>query len=84
MACGVPCVVTDAGDARWIVGDSGRVVPPRQPAMLAAAWAEVLEMAPSERLELGVRARQRISTFFSIGRATEAYEALYAALTRSE
>ncbi|MBV9070981.1 MAG: glycosyltransferase [Acidobacteria bacterium] len=84
MACGVPCVVTDAGDARWIIGDSGRVVPPRQPAMLAGAWQELLEMGPSEKLELGRRARQRISTFFSIGRATDAYEELYATLAQSE
>lgn len=35
MACGVPCVVTDVGDSKDIVADSGVVVPPGSPELLA-------------------------------------------------
>ena len=38
MACGVPCVVTDVGDSAWVVGSTGKVLPPRNSMALAEAW----------------------------------------------
>lgn len=77
MACGVPCVVTDVGDSAWIVGDTGRVVPPRNPQGLARAWEELLCLHPDERQSLGLTARQRIEDQFSVSGMVHSYEHLY-------
>jgi glycosyltransferase involved in cell wall biosynthesis len=41
MACGRMCVVTDVGDSSFIVGDTGPVVPPRNPLAITEAWQSV-------------------------------------------
>jgi glycosyltransferase involved in cell wall biosynthesis len=77
MACAVPCVVTDVGDSARIVGDTGRVVPPRDPHALAAAWLNVFALGGEPRRELGRRARQRVADSFSIEVVVRAYEDTY-------
>ena len=62
MACGVPCVATDVGAAREIVGDTGIIISTRDPEELARAWAELLDAPPSTHRE---RARQRIVERYS-------------------
>ncbi|HUQ79564.1 MAG TPA: glycosyltransferase [Gemmatimonadaceae bacterium] len=81
MACGVPCVVTDVGDSSWIVGATGRVVPPRNPEALGAAVRGVLALQPAERKQLGLAARQRVEREFSLGAVAHRYEDLYRTLT---
>lgn len=77
MACGVPCVVTDVGDSAYIVGDTGRVVPPGDMSGLAAAWEQLLALPDRERHALGERARARIAEQFEIGAVVNRYEAFY-------
>lgn len=77
MACGVPCVVTDVGDAAWIVGDTGKSVPPREPVALAEAWAAMIELGPEGRGRLGQTARRRVSTHFALPQVVRQYEMLY-------
>jgi glycosyltransferase involved in cell wall biosynthesis len=77
MACGVPSVVTDVGDAVWIVGDTGRVVPPGNPSALASAWKEIIDLGPEGRAVLGRAARSRVIDRFPLELAVARYETLY-------
>ena len=80
MACAVPCVVTDVGDAAWIVGDTGRVVPPRDPGALAEAWAEMLNLGRDGRAALGRAALSRVGDYFPVKAIVQHYETLYEAV----
>lgn len=84
MASGVPCVVTDVGDSRILVGDTGLVVPPKDPKRLADACARVLKQSQTQRLELGQAARQRIQSTFSLESAVENYSRMYSELIRQK
>jgi glycosyltransferase involved in cell wall biosynthesis/lipopolysaccharide/colanic/teichoic acid biosynthesis glycosyltransferase len=81
MACGVPVVTTDVGDARLLVGETGAIVPPGDPAAMAVAWQRPIDAGPEARQALGVAARARIQEQFSVERAVREYEALYASLS---
>ncbi len=77
MARAIPCVVTDVGDSAYVVGDTGIVVPPKEPGKLAEAW-ETMVLMPAETLaERGLDARRRVEEVLHIKRAAAAYHALY-------
>jgi glycosyltransferase involved in cell wall biosynthesis len=82
MACGVPCVATDVGDSAAIVGETGRIVPPRASRALAEAWAELLELAPDVRARLGQAARSRILQGYDLTAIATRYENIYHDLLR--
>ncbi|MDI6751573.1 MAG: glycosyltransferase [bacterium] len=64
MSCGVPAVVTDVGDSADIVGDTGIVVPPKEPEALANGLKLMLERLRDDSL-LSEKTRSRISSQFS-------------------
>lgn len=80
MAAGVPCIVTDIGDCAWLVGDTGAVVPPRDPGALAASLRSLLEAGPVARRELGLRARARVEENFALRHIVGRYQDLYHSL----
>jgi glycosyltransferase involved in cell wall biosynthesis len=83
MACGVPCAVTDVGDSTLIVGDTGRIVPAKNPRALATAWRELIHMGPEKRSLLGAAARRRIDQCYGLRAITAQYERLYEKLATS-
>ncbi len=82
MACGVPCVSTDAGDASWIVGDTGLIVAREDMMALARAWEALLVLPVTERAKLGEQARSRIAEIFEIGNIAAQYAELYEDLAK--
>ncbi|MGH7927094.1 MAG: glycosyltransferase [Candidatus Binatia bacterium] len=83
MACGIPCIVTDVGDSKWIVGDTGRVVQPRDADAFAGAVKALIAAGREERLRLGLNARRRILSDFSLDKVVQVYETLYEETHRS-
>jgi glycosyltransferase involved in cell wall biosynthesis len=74
MACGLPAVATNVGDAARLIGDCGRTVPPRDPPALADAIQAVLDADPRA---LGVRARARVVEDFSVARMVDAFNRMH-------
>lgn len=77
MACGVPCVATDAGDATLILGETGRVVARRDAAALFSAWLDLLSLNSEARSILGHAARDRVARHYNQRTSTERYARLY-------
>ena len=80
MSCEVPCVVTDVGDAALIVGDTGLVVPTKDPGALANAWQTLIDAGVEARGALGAAARARVGENFELNSVTRRYENLYTSL----
>ncbi len=72
MACAVPVVATDIGDTRWVMGEMGHTVPPRDPAALANACIEILDSGVTQ----DPAARTRIEQQFSIETVLQKFAAL--------
>jgi glycosyltransferase involved in cell wall biosynthesis len=76
MACGRPVIAADAGGTGELLGRDGTtgvLVPANDPLALATEVAALLH-DPARRDRLGVAARRRIETEFSVGRMIDGYE----------
>lgn len=78
MACEVPNVVTDVGDAAFIVGSYGWVVPSRDSEALAGAINQALDFLKSaEAIEFKQQCRQRVLDNFSLEKMIQTYEQVW-------
>lgn len=77
MACGLPCIVTDAGDSAILVGEEGFVIPRGDPSAVADAIVGLAKRDEAERSRIGLQLRQRIIHNYGIESVTDQYESLY-------
>lgn len=84
MACGTPCIVTDVGDAAFMVADTGWIVPPSAPDRLAELIAAAMKEARSSdngswkyRKHQG---RQRIIENFAIDVMYRKYRSVWSSI----
>ena len=75
MACELPCIVTDVGDSKLIVGDTGQVVSPKDYIDLSK---KILKYLLSSKLRVnGKQARIRIKKNYSISEVSLKFKLLY-------
>ncbi len=85
MACGTPCVVTDVGDARHLVGETGWIARPQDSAALADAIETALvECQPGTREQRAAMCRARVIREFSLPRMGAEYAALWTEVAASQ
>ena len=84
MACGTPCAVTDVGDAAIVVGDLGRIAPPKDAPALANGIAELLDLPPGARAALSAACRRRIVERYDLPKIANDYESLWLRLLSGE
>lgn len=77
MLSGLPCVATDAGDAKQIIGKTGWIVPVNSPTLLANCLDKVLKIPTVELQKYGKKARQKIIKNYDIKHIKNKYISLY-------
>lgn len=80
MACGTPCIATDIGDSRSIIGDTGWITSIKDPSVIANAITRAAEEKLSNKDSWLVRekaCRERIVQNFSIQKMVKKYKEIW-------
>lgn len=80
MACGVPCVSTDVGDARRIIGRAESIAAVGDEEAFATAILDILQLPEDAWKALSQSARARITENFSLAETLQNYQSLYRSL----
>jgi glycosyltransferase involved in cell wall biosynthesis len=78
-AAGLPIVATSVGGNPEVVcdGESGFLVPPRDPAALAGAMLRLSAVPETQRGAMGERGREHVRNLYGLGRMVQRWEDLY-------
>ncbi|HEY7809912.1 MAG TPA: glycosyltransferase [Allosphingosinicella sp.] len=80
MLCATPCIVTDVGDAAYMVGETGWTAPPQSPDALAGRIVEARALWEADGQVWDARrqaARARIADNFSLQQMAAGYEEVW-------
>ena len=80
MLSGLPCITTDVGDAKEIVGNTGWVIPANNPLLLANCIDKVIKIKPEKLKKYSKYARQKIISKYDINHIKNEYISLYHSL----
>lgn len=82
MSTGIPCVVTRAGDAEHILNQIDFTSNIRDVDSLSKNLISLANLSPKERIEIGIKNRERIKENFEINVIVERYFDLYKLITQ--
>jgi glycosyltransferase involved in cell wall biosynthesis len=77
LASGIPCVATDVGDIKEMIGSCGIIVPTQNPKALSEGWLKILSNSQLERDVLGRAARIRVLDNFTSEAMAKRYISVY-------
>lgn len=77
MLCELPCIATDVGEVREIMGNTGLLIPSQDPQALAAACSVMIKKSKKERQQLGHLAREKIEEKYSMAKNRLKVSAIY-------
>jgi len=77
MACGIPCIAAEVGDAGHLIGSTGKLLEAMTPSTLAFAWWEWLDAGDVWRKDRGRQAMRRIRKHYSIDTVAKHYQEVY-------
>lgn len=84
MSVGVPCIVTDVGDAALLVDDTGIVIRSGDLNGLTSGLERLIGAGGDERRRLGDTGRRRVETAYSLSAVAERYASLYEEMARAD
>jgi glycosyltransferase involved in cell wall biosynthesis len=82
MACEVPTIVTDVGDAGVLIQTPTQIVPPQDVDKLILALKGLLALSSGERKVIGQQSRSRVLSSYSLPIMRQRYASFYKDLVR--
>jgi glycosyltransferase involved in cell wall biosynthesis len=77
MACQIPVITTNVGDASRIVDVQDRTVPILNPYEMAQAALKVLVLSDDARKLIGENCRNRVAKYYDINRVKQEYYSIW-------